>query len=146
MIEKNGNLFDTTAKHIGHGVNVYGLMGAGIAKEFKRRYPKNFDRYHAACMKGALTPGSIIVTYEDDVYVHNIASQDRPGRHAQYNWLADGLMRSASFAEKFDDKPVIAIPEIGCGIGGLDWSAAETIIGLVEQLYEVEFEVWHYDG
>lgn len=145
MIEKHGNLFDTTAKHIGHGVNVYGMMGAGIAKEFKSRFPRNFDRYHAACMKGSLTPGGILITHENDVYVHNIASQDRPGRHAQYNWLVDGLIRSASFAESSSER-VVAIPEIGCGIGGLDWDAVEEMIGLVEQLYKIDFEVWHYDG
>ena len=49
MIEKTGNLFDSGYHAIGHGVNCRGIMGAGIAVEFKDRFPKNYQEYVTKC-------------------------------------------------------------------------------------------------
>lgn len=147
MIERTGNLFDTDLVNIAHGVNVYGMMGAGIAKEFKRRFPKNFDHYHNVCMLGNLKPGEVIVSAEDDNLIHNVASQDRPGPHARYVWLASGMLASAEeIADFAPEHRSIAIPEIGCGIGGLKWNGVKSLLMEIEDITGVEFEVWHYDG
>ena len=156
MIHKYGNLFDTDAPYIGHGVNTYGVMGAGIAKEFKERYPENFIKYELACQNGSLLPGMYMVNYDRDQknsgrtsLVVNFASQDQPGRHARYSWV---LKSFATWAERATSwgmlktwRAHIAIPEIGCGIGGLEWPVVEDIIKAVEACYPVEFEVWHYE-
>jgi len=153
LIDRTGNLFNTDAKIIGHGVNVDGLMGAGIAVQFRIRYPKNYQNYKQDCLNKLLVPGSMNGMIEDGKAVFNFASQDRPGAHAQYKWLFgslyDGLTfmsKNQGFVSTYGD--TIAIPEIGCGIGGLQWSKAEKVVRLVEELfdYKYEFEVWHYDG
>lgn len=144
MIEKHGNLFDTEAHHIGHGVNTYGMMGAGIAKQFKDRYPEMFDAYHKQCSYRTIAVGDDFRYDYFNVTIHNIASQDRPGPHANYAWLARGLSRAMVCVDQANDSR-IAIPEIGCGIGGLEWPVVKNIIIGLERMHNnVEVEVWHY--
>lgn len=149
MIERNGDLFASAATYLGHGVNCKGVMGAGIAKTFKEKYPKNYAEYRRACERGELTPGAILAYPENGKVIVNMASQNNPGADATYLALFHALYRfshNASRPEriaKFGN--TIAIPEIGCGIGGLAWLVVKDTILLVENIYpDIEYEVWHY--
>lgn len=157
MIEKNGNLFDTDANYIGHGVNTMGLMGAGIAKTFRELFPYNYGVYKRACVMDMLKPGEFLVVPDkmngsgDRKLIVNFASQEQPGADATYQRLFNSLSTFAQEAalihrvERFGNK--VAIPEIGCGIGGLKWESVAAIIETVELITpEIEFEVWHYGG
>lgn len=157
MIERTGNIFDTDATYIGHGVNVRGVMGAGIAKQFRDRYPMMYRRYKQVCNEGSLRPGNFWadVIWDDElqrqVVVVNLASQQEPGADATYLWLFGSLARFAKAASEstrlaaYDG--LVALPEIGCGIGGLKWDGVKKMVEAVEVLYpEIEFEVWHYEG
>jgi O-acetyl-ADP-ribose deacetylase (regulator of RNase III) len=157
MIEKTGDLFESDAVYLGHGVNVCGVMGAGIAKTFREKYPHNYTNYKAACEAGRLLPGGFMVVPERSVdrdglvLITNLASQEKPGADASYNWLFGSLYSWASQAAEPNRLRLyggrIAIPEIGCGIGGLEWDKVKHIIETVEILYpEITFEVWHYAG
>lgn len=154
MIEKNGNVFDTSAKYIGHGVNCEGVMGAGVAKMFRDLFPANYAQYKFDCERGYLKPGgytAMPVRLNDrQAVVVNFASQNLPGPDARYTWLFSAV---ANWAEAASDPKrltrnggIIAIPEIGCGIGGLKWDNVEAILKCIETMYPVEFEVWHYEG
>jgi O-acetyl-ADP-ribose deacetylase (regulator of RNase III) len=157
MIEKNGDLFTTDAGYIGHGVNCFGKMGSGIAVQFRNRFRRNYTEYVRACERKSLNPGDAFLRVDMDVVtarrfvVVNLASQFRPGPDATYLHLFQSLENWAKQArlphriESFGN--VLAIPEIGCGIGGLEWDKAKTVIQAVEYIYpEIEFEVWHYDA
>lgn len=154
MIEKYGDIFDSDASYIGHGVNCCGVMGAGIAKQFRERFPHNYNNYRAVCQSGSLTPGNFMVVPEQrengaTVLVVNFASQEKPGADASYEWLFSSLYRFAVKASREITLNLyghrVAIPEIGCGIGGLDFNLAAKVIQLVEELVpSIEFEVWHY--
>lgn len=152
MIEQEGNIFDTKAIAIGHGVNVFGVMGAGIAVQFKERWPHMFSDYQSKCRlgKGALRPGDVHTWVARDKIVLSIASQSNPGPYATEAWLAMGLYKAADFIDKFEKWPfggkrIIAIPAIGCGIGGLDLPTLHRCVRLVERnLPNVEFELWTY--
>lgn len=154
MIEKHGDLFDSAAAYLGHGVNVCGVMGAGIAKTFKEKYPNNFTNYEAACNAGTLRPGGFMVVpaRRDSgslVLITNFASQNKPGADADYKWLFSSLW---SWAEQASEPNrlrlyggIIAVPEIGCGIGGLEWDKVKRIYRVIEDTHpDIEFEVWHY--
>lgn len=146
MIEHTGNLFDSTAKHLGHGVNCRGKMGAGIAKQFRLRFPSMYWDYKNACERGLLQPGEDWAYYSelDKVWIHNIASQRETGPDAKYSWLFLGLSQAVRYVEMVNDDR-LAIPEIGCGIGGLIWSDVKDVILEVEQNNpKVQIEVWHY--
>lgn len=142
MIVKTGNLFDTDALFIGHGVNTRGLMGAGIAKEFRKRYPNNYDYYSYYCDKGLLKPGFVMPFHENEVVIFNMATQDKPGKFARYEWVESCAADAVRIASAIADRPTkIAVPAIGCGIGGLEWNRVGAILEASER-YGVEWEVW----
>lgn len=147
MILKQGNLFDSDAPAIGHGVNCQGVMGAGIAKQFAERFPGMVERYRSACDTGELVVGrvqTIPVMHNDRMtWVYNFASQHNPGADATEAWLTSALMMGAHRAEWQNIKR-IAIPEIGCGIGGLTKDALYRAVGMAEQYAPVTFEVWEF--
>lgn len=156
MMEQNGDLFTTDARYIAHGVNTMGFMGAGIAKAFRDKFPKNYERYRQNCSSEWLRPGGFMVTPEQmngegrTFLVTNLASQHLPGANATYGLLAKSLLDFAGSASQTEKLRlyggIVAIPEIGCGIGGLEWRNVKKILKMVEGIYpDIEFEVWHYE-
>lgn len=154
MIERTGDLFDSDAVYLGHGVNTCGVMGAGIAKTFREKFPHNYKNYRAACLSGRLSPGGFMVVPERNdsgslVLVTNFASQEKPGADADYKWLFSSLWEWAEKASEPNRLRLyggtIAVPEIGCGIGGLEWSNVKRIYKAIEDFFpNIVFEVWHY--
>jgi O-acetyl-ADP-ribose deacetylase (regulator of RNase III) len=148
-----GDLFTSDCEALGHGVNVRGLMGAGIAKTFKERYPENYLSYGQQCKVNGLIPGGVLIVpcYEADMnakhvqrYIVNMASQRQPGPDATYSWLFASALQAAQQLVSigvFD----CAIPEIGCGIGGLEWSKTEALLrGIEDLVIGFQWEVWKY--
>lgn len=144
MIKKKGDVFNTWQNAIGHGVNCKGVMGAGIAVSFKTRYPDMFKAYERVCEKDILTPGNCMAyRVTPDRIIMNMATQDYPGANAKLS-LIYSAAKSAALQVKNIGVWCIAIPMIGTGIGGLDWSMVEKELIKVEELTGVEFEVWQY--
>lgn len=139
---RTGDLFTTTAAGIGHGVNVDGLMGAGVAVEFRRRWPAMFAEYETLCREGRLLPGSCMAWERPEGgWVYNLASQDRPGRHARLDWLHDAALAALSHADE-NGVDTIALPQIGCGIGGLAWADVHAVLQDAQRPFWATFEVW----
>lgn len=142
MIVKSGNLFDTDAMFIGHGVNTHGLMGAGIAREFRTRFPKNYALYKKFCDNKSLVPGKVFAFSENGMTIFNMATQDNPGQFARYEWVESAADHAVRVAHAIADGPTkIAVPAIGCGIGGLDWNRVGAILETTEA-HGIEWEVW----
>ena len=145
LIELSGNLFDSTARAIGHGINVKGAMNAGIAAEFARIYPDMKKEYKALCAENKITPGTTWL-WEDsksDDIVLNIASQDKPGKFARLNWLKSGVEDSIDQLQAIHPETrAIALPRIGCGIGGLDWLDVRGVLSDVASRGNVDIELW----
>lgn len=149
LVEYAGDLFRANAAAIGHGVNCRGLMGAGIAKEFRRRWPNMYDEYRKLCEERLLQPGQIYPYRiardpEEDPspwYVINVASQEYPGPDASYEWLESGVRAALDFCT---DRGLVslALPRIGCGIGGLSWEKVRDTLERVQLEYGVELEIW----
>jgi O-acetyl-ADP-ribose deacetylase (regulator of RNase III) len=121
--EITGDVFDPAHGFdaVGHGVNLKGVMGAGIAKTVSTRYPAIMEPYRQACSSGELALGGH-QTWEapDGLLIVNLATQDDLGRDARL-WAVADSVRSA-----LDDLEVrgarrFGVPQLGCGIGGLDW-------------------------
>lgn len=144
LILFDGNLFDSDAPALGHGVNVYGVMGAGIAVEFRRRYPDMYEAYKAHCAAKTLTPGRVFYWDEANLpAVYNMASQDAPGANASLAWLESSLNRSLGHAARVGHDR-IALPRIGCGIGGLVWEDVEPLYARLSEEHGIDIEVWTY--
>lgn len=142
MIKRKGDLFSTDAPAIGHGVNCQGLMGAGVAKIFKDKFPKNYQAYYDVCDLKFLQPGETFVRSEDGLFIFNMATQNQPGPDAQYRWVLLAATDAMKQADKLNlDR--IAIPQIGCGIGGLNWEPVEKILHATELAFpKTQWEVW----
>jgi len=106
-------------------------MGAGIAKEFKRRYPEMFDAYRALCKADPrqFNPGDCFFWRStDQPSVFNLATQEDYWRsRATYDAIRAALMLMRNQAEA-EHITSIAMPRIGAGYGGLSWKKVRTII------------------
>lgn len=108
---------------IGHGVNCKGKMGSGIAVAFRQRFPDMHRKYVKICDAGRLDLG-MVWAYEDKasgIHVLNIASQYYPGADARFDSLVLGVKKALSYCEE-NNLRTLGLPQIGCGIGGLEWS------------------------
>lgn len=144
LVERPGSLFDSDAGAIGHGVNVAGVMGAGIAVHFRRRWPSMYQEYRSRCHSNLLRPGGVYAAtgFAGTPARFNIASQDRPGRHARLDWLASGVEKSVAVALEMGDIDTLALPRIGCGIGGLDWIDVRAVLERIAAASPLDIEVW----
>ncbi len=139
-----GDLFASNAQALVNAVNCVGAMGAGLAAVFARRYPDMNEDYKRACEAKELAPGGIHVYSLDlDQYVFNVATKDHWMQDSQYQWIVDGLKNIAVEAEKLGITSV-AVPALGCGLGGLDWGRVKKIVEEVaaEHWQNLDVEVY----
>ena len=116
----DGNLFDGKFDILINTVNCQGVMGKGIALEFKKRYPKMFREYRKICLRKELNPGDIWIWKHDNEWVINFATKDQWRFPSKYNYIDKGLKKLKDYLMQFENIS-IAIPPLGCGNGGLDW-------------------------
>ena len=132
-----GNIFSSNADIIVHQVNCQGVMGAGLAKQVKSKYPQVFQAYQQECRKpeDSLLGSALIVDAQDGRYIANCFAQKGYGRQQQqtdYAALRSSLQAVRSFAEA-DPAKSVAIPYgIGCGLGGGDW---RTVLEIITQTF-----------
>ena len=136
MIEIKGDLFAASHKIIGHGVNLEGVMGAGVAKLIKEKYPEAYSDYRDAIKENDLTPGGVQVsaTFGDKLIVH-MGTQEFAGAEASLPLIIQSAMVTLYTALELGED-VVAIPRLGCGIGGLLWD--DKYVGVKQTLLVVE--------
>jgi O-acetyl-ADP-ribose deacetylase (regulator of RNase III) len=113
-----------------HGCNCAGGMGAGIAIEFKRRWPAMFDEYAARCTAGRFRLGDVFVWTADGTTVFNLATQEHWKKKAQLPALAASLRKMIELATHAGITH-IGLPRIGAGLGGLDWMRVKRVLNEV---------------
>lgn len=119
-------------KNFAHGCNCKGFMSAGIAGVVKRRYPDVHDAYKDLCERGQFTPGSVFAMRTGGRWVFNLATQDYPGPNARLEYIYRSIKR---MMEMVPPQTQIAIPAIGCGIGGLQ---REDLAPVIQKLLDEE--------
>lgn len=147
IIYKTGDLFTSEAGAIGHGVNCVGAMASGIAVEFRNRFPEMHKQYVEECHYGCYTTGTAFAHYLDrnDIpAVINIVSQFYPGPRARYDWAISGIS-SALFICEDNGIDTLAIPQIACGVGGLDWEVMKAKLEKSFSDRKTDLEVWSLD-
>src|SRR6056297_3502204 len=75
----DGDLFTAPATTLAHGVSCAGRMGAGIALEFRRRFPEMFQEYRRRCYKSRLQPGDLFLWKQSQPWILNMATQATTG-------------------------------------------------------------------
>jgi len=132
MIEyKHGDLLKCNAEAIVNTVNCVGVMGRGIALQFKKQHPDNFKQYAKACKSGEVVPGKMFVYETSGMTNPRIIINFPTKRHwknaSRIEDIESGLTDLISVIQQYNIKS-IAIPPLGCGLGGLDWSEVKTCI------------------
>ena len=123
VIQQEGDAFKLAAggkpPALAHGVNTIGVMGAGFAVAVKKAWPDMFAEYEQQCKKGFLIPGGAMIwNTPKGGWVYNLASQDKPGKHATLDWLRMSVEIACYHAKSKGIREIVA-PKIGCGYGGL---------------------------
>ena len=120
-----GDILKAEAEALVNTVNCVGVMGRGIALQFKRAYPENFAVYKATCKRGDLEPGQMLVVETGQLtgprYIINFPTKRHWRGKSRIEDIDSGL---AALVKEVEERGIrsIAIPALGCGLGGLRWS------------------------
>jgi O-acetyl-ADP-ribose deacetylase (regulator of RNase III) len=141
-----GDLFDSGVEALVNPVNCAGVMGAGLAAQFRRRFPANFSAYVDACRRGVLRPGRVFVFDTGCAlprWIVNFPTKDHWRDGSRIEFIAMGLVDLLR-AIREHGIGTIAIPALGCGLGGLSWSEVkpriERALASVPDLVALVFE------
>lgn len=120
-----GNLLEAKAEALINTVNTVGVMGKGIALMFKEAFPENFKAYEAACKRGEVQVGKMFVTERTDMYgprwIINFPTKQQWRHPSKLAWIIEGLKDLRTIIARENIRS-LAIPPLGAGNGGLDWS------------------------
>lgn len=129
---KTGNLLESNAEALVNTVNTIGVMGKGIALQFKNLFPNNFKLYSNACKNNEVKVGQLFVTEEEALLVGkkiivNFPTKTNWRLPSEYQYIKDGLIDLVKVIKEKKIKS-IAIPPLGSGNGGLDWNKVKPIL------------------
>jgi O-acetyl-ADP-ribose deacetylase (regulator of RNase III) len=127
-----GNILESKADALVNTVNTVGVMGKGLALQFKKEFPYNFKVYQQACKDKSFNIGDLIVTEDESLLYGKKTIIDLPTKTdwrkpSEYDYIETGLKRLASLIQEKQIKS-IAIPSLGTGHGGLEWSKVQSLI------------------
>jgi O-acetyl-ADP-ribose deacetylase (regulator of RNase III) len=119
-----GNLLEADTEAIVNTVNTVGVMGKGIALQFKEAYPDNYKAYVVACKAGDVRIGHMFSTRNTKLtgpkWIINFPTKQDWKHRTKIEWIIEGLGDLKRFVKQENIRS-IAIPPLGCGNGGLPW-------------------------
>jgi O-acetyl-ADP-ribose deacetylase (regulator of RNase III) len=142
MIEfRQGNLLAADAEALVNTVNCVGVMGKGIALQFKQAYPDNFRAYERACRAGEVQLGKMFVvntgTLTNPRYLINFPTKQHWKARSRLRDIEHGLADLVATVRRLGLRS-LAVPPLGCGNGGLEWSR---VLPLIESAFAPLAEV-----
>nr|WP_227625988.1 macro domain-containing protein [Geofilum rubicundum] len=140
-------MLDSEAEALVNTVNTVGVMGKGIALQFKSRFPNNFKLYAKACKNNEVKVGQLFVTEEQTLLsgkkvIINFPTKTNWRLPSEYSYIDSGLTELVKVITEKNIKSV-AIPPLGAGNGGLDWNKVKQI--LVKYLEHVDCDIHIYE-
>lgn len=146
IVSCSGDIFESKAQALVNPVNCVGVMGKGLALEFRKRYVDNYIAYQNACKEQRVQIGEVLVTKtttEDGAkYIINFPTKIhwRDRSHLEYINLGLLGMRNTLMALKIKS---VAIPRLGCGLGGLNWQIVRSVVvQVLQDLDDVEIQLY----
>ena len=150
IIYKNGNLLDATTDVIAHQVNCQGVMGSGVAKQIKDKWPNVFDEYEEYCADpwSHQIIGSCLLVTINNQYVANLFGQAKYGRdgkrYTDYEALYESLERLVAQMIGINKKSVAFPYKMSSDRGGADWNVVLAMIESVFKNTDITIEIWKY--
>lgn len=127
-----GNILESEAKALVNTVNTVGVMGKGIALQFKKAFTHNNKKYVQACKNQELEPGRLLSVWDENFtlgkkLIINFPTKKHWRHRSKYEYVEKGLK---ALRELLQEKQVnsVAIPPLGCGHGGLQWSKIKQLM------------------
>ena len=138
-----GDILKSTCSTLVNTVNCVGVMGKGIAKEFKEKYPEMFEDYVLRCEKKEVKPGEPYPYYDllSGTMIINFHTKDHWRSASRLDYVIKGLDWFADNYNKLNIESV-AFPPLGCGNGGLEWMTVGPI--MYRKLKDLPIEVEIY--
>ena len=134
-----GDLLNSDAEAIVNTVNSVGIMGRGIALQFKKMFPDNFRAYAAACAAGEVVPGRMFIFETGEItnpkYIINFPTKKHWRGNSKLEDIESGLAALRKEIQRLSIRS-IAIPPLGTGLGGLPWPAVKS--RMIEELGDME--------
>lgn len=131
IIYKEGNILDAKADALVNTVNTVGVMGKGIALQFKQQFPEIYKVYKSAAERGEIVTGKVQVVPAQNMngvkYVVNFPTKQHWRNPSKISWIKEGLIDLREQIANSDIRS-IAIPPLGCGQGGLKWESVRPLI------------------
>ena len=130
-----GDIFEQDVDALVNPVNCEGVMGAGLARQFRQRYPDMYEMYKEICESGLrYYPGDYMGYYikEEGIWIFNVATKYKWRDSSKIEYVDAGVRNIATLLRNQwkEERPIksIAIPALGCGLGGLDWDDVRPIM------------------
>jgi O-acetyl-ADP-ribose deacetylase (regulator of RNase III) len=143
--EYKGNLFASHAQCLVNTVNCVGVMGKGVALEFRRRFPAMFDEYRRICEGGQLRPGQMWPYRKGQPWILNFAVKDDWKHPSKLEWVESCLSKFVANYHKLHIQSV-AMPWLGAMNGRLEWNEVHSLIrSYLESLPDMSTELVEFD-
>jgi len=144
---KIGNIFESEAQALVNTVNTIGVMGKGIALQFKKAFPNNFKAYYKACKNNEVAIGKLFVTRDSNLtsgekLIINFPTKKHWRNPSEYSFVEEGLDDLIRVIENKNIKS-IAIPPLGSGNGGLKWEKVKKIIE--DKLDHLDIDIFFFE-
>ena len=137
-----GNIFDSAMLTIVNPVNCVGVMGKGLALQYKLRYPEMFTDYRRKCAIGILRPGKpYLYRLDNGASILNFPTKLHWRDHSRLIDIENGLDCLITNYRKWGITS-IAVPPLGCGCGGLNWNEVRKL--MTDRLNQLEIPVEIY--
>jgi len=147
---KTGDILADDAEALVNTVNCAGVMGRGIALQFKKAFPENFKAYEEACEAGDVTPGKMFIFDTEQLhgtrYIINFPTKRHWKGKSKVEDIRVGLVGLVADLKRLQIRS-IAVPPLGCGLGGLDWNVVRPLIQYAfDDLPNVDVRVYEPAG
>ena len=141
-----GDLLADSAQALVNTVNTVGVMGKGIALQFKEQYPDNYNIYRRICKEGKLTVGQLLITECKQIdgvkTIINFPTKTTWRKPSEYSYIQSGLLELRNKIQELGIAS-IAIPPLGSHNGGLDWARVKNL--LIETIGDLECDIRIYE-
>ena len=142
-----GDMMQSGAEALVNTVNTVGVMGKGIALQFKEAFPNNNKVYIEACKRKELEPGKLLTVWDENIHfgkklIINFPTKVHWRYPSKYEYIEKGLTALRELLQRENIKSV-AIPPLGSGNGGLDWNKVKPMIE--QALIGLETEIIIYE-
>lgn len=141
---KKGNIFNTKMQCIVNPVNTDGVMGAGLALVFKKKFPDMYESYKKICQNNELVVGKpqLFIDKTNNTYILNFPTKKHWWEPSKIEYIEEGL---SFFCSNLNLNKIrsIAFPALGCGKGNLSWSDVKKI--MIKHLKKLPIDVEIYE-